>query len=589
MKNRKHKQYIKYFIFSFSFIFFLFIFENFPYANGDEAVKTIQRAYRNHRAKKTMGTLTQERNERRQRNRIDDENQIAATMIQGAYRRNKAKKILERKKIAAQQFLIGIEIESGICKVTVGTRERTGFIINDPGCNISWCLADDTFDPHFKGDFQKNEFKANLECSSIGGYKKDSILVLAKDIQKILLHLRQQAQAEHKTIELTPDIIRSILSEGGRNIRITSNRINQLSSTQVIPEQKTQLESSISRLKEEIEKGTFSHQEVLKKQKTLATLQSQLSKREKSHSSTAASSGDTLRIVTLMDPPGGYEIRPQITYQVPLKFIPALFKRFEKNEGIKNFLISLELPTAQKESETQISDQSQKILDLLDIFKQHRNEISKMNANLKGFLYLFLYYWKTLFNNKKTIEGNEPGLKNHLFLMSRIPFSQLFDSLQPKEKESFKQFVSPIIPHLLDDNPWILRSFLTDYPNEKDSKTISPLDQNALNIKEWYISIVEEDQRQVVHSLNAQAKKTDKLSPHGELMTEFQKTGKGDETELIESMGGVDLPHDASGLALIEMRGYVKPSSVVEGSHKSRNCEDVYNFVKKEAEWFFSL
>ncbi len=185
-----YKQILKYSVLTFMFII---IFANFVNAlTVEEAAIKLQNRYRAHQAKKTLTTIK----------RINE-------VIRSDGRKTP---------------LMGIEIESGICKVMQGPQVRTGFVIGiklpQQECHALWRLEDDTKDrivenPTVKADVVANTAKArlvqlraqvplselpecfrrekdglsqtipqhnrNLECRTVGGFPPEIIQILARD------------------------------------------------------------------------------------------------------------------------------------------------------------------------------------------------------------------------------------------------------------------------------------------------------------------------------------------------------------------------------------------------------------------------
>lgn len=166
---------------------------------------------------------------------------------------------------------------------------------------------------------------------------------------------------------------------------------------------------------------------------------------------------------------------------------------------------------------------------------------------------LFLYYWYELFNNKRS-KGPEPGLKQFLGVMSRIPLSQLYDSLESHEKEAFKNFIRPHIENV--GSMYKLRPYF--YFNEDDEKREM---DGPISVAEWFESIVDE------HHISTGRK--DLLSPPPQ-MTEH-------------SMGSLDIHTNANGMALIEARGY----SNLKYKDRNITIDRIREFGIDESEWFF--
>jgi hypothetical protein len=180
------------------------------------------------------------------------------------------------------------------------------------------------------------------------------------------------------------------------------------------------------------------------------------------------------------------------------------------------------------------------------------NKLEK-NQNVKGFSYLFLYYWFEIFNNKTNSEQNsEPGPKKSLAVLSRIPMSQLFESLTLAEQDLFTTTFSPLI---------FSRGHEFRIGEYRDYK--GGIIQSTLTLREWHESIVDESKRLLVNE-----RLVDKLSPPPGL----ENTGY--------SMGYYDREKHASGYPLLEVRGYASLEYKIS---------DLSEFVTTEARWFEQL
>ena len=139
-------------------------------------------------------------------------------------------------------------------------------------------------------------------------------------------------------------------------------------------------------------------------------------------------------------------IRPQITYQLPLEEMARAFTRLQRldHKGVTNFLNILDtdsplsiidIPAFRSKLKADINEAV--FLNMVrqqEIKRFFKENISPLfhaieDKKLKGFCLLFFYYWFELFNNKEGINENEPGVKQFLGVMSRLPFSQLYEYL----------------------------------------------------------------------------------------------------------------------------------------------------------------
>lgn len=176
----------------------------------------------------------------------------------------------------------------------------------------------------------------------------------------------------------------------------------------------------------------------------------------------------------------------------------------------------------------------------------------------KGLTLLFLYYWFQLFNEKAPMAA-EPGLKPYLGIMSRIPLSQLYDSLEEDQKELFKGFITR---HGGFASSCHLRSY-RNYSNH----TI-PI---GMSVMDWYSSIIDNTRYQSVTLADGRVRHVDLLSPPPDLPPD------------VYAMGKLDIDDDANGLALIEARGYGK----IKYKRSEPEIDQIIEFVENESKLFF--
>lgn len=152
--------------------------------------------------------------------------------------------------------------------------------------------------------------------------------------------------------------------------------------------------------------------------------------------------------------------------------------------------------------------------------------------------------------------GPEVGLKKYLGVMSRVPFSQLFDSMENVEKGRFIDFITP---HLGFARTVKLRKY-EGYGGKMSEDSDS---DSSISAADWFESIINDRKRVGVREV-------DRLSPPLYL--------KG------HSMGILNINTNANGFALIEVRGY----SGLDYMGSSLTINRIREFVDTEANWFFT-
>lgn len=397
------------------------------------------------------------------------------------------------------QKLMGIEIETSIIKIMSPTPEKIGFTIGDEHMP-SWVLEEDTLDPTFGKVAGSTEFDRNMELKSNYGKEIAAINQIATEIELVLSTLYIQSIPQ---LEINSQLLENVL-------RPHSVRVFPLDST--CP-------------------SFFIKSKILSVKKRT--------------------------------------IRPQVTYQLPLELIPRVFKRLQtlKHLGIMQFLADL-TPRDPSEGSKPAKASSGRLAEVFKLAAQNKEKGKPIrnyfkehvatpysllpDSRAKGFLSLFLYYWYELFNAKE-IAGSEPGLKQYLGVMSRIPLSQLYASLTKEEQGVFYEFMRN---HLIFGDQSLLRPYY-DY----DDTLLNP----PMTLTHWFLSIIEERSTD-----STTEKQVDLLSPPPGLPEEY-------------SMGFLDINSHASGLALIEARGY----SSVNYMGKDPTIYQIKDFVNTESLWFF--
>ena len=280
------------------------------------------------------------------------------------------------------------------------------------------------------------------------------------------------------------------------------------------------------------------------------------------------------------------EILPQITYHCPLKDISAIFNRLREldHKTVKNFLNT---SIDDKVLDTRINKSKFKITELENKIRVEANEekrgifaresrgekeklsqhvfqkkriIDVINQNdsedLKGFMYLFSFYVFQLFNDNIDVPSQEPSPKSVLPIMSRLPFSTMYQDLEPEEKNRFQNFV---VTHFQDTLPKKIRRY-----KKYDGDFIEEI--NRITLQEWFDSIVVPRQRVI----GGERFNNDLLSPPS--------------LDSVCSMGTFNIQNRAQKHALIEARGY----SRLKINGQNMTIDNVAKFVKSESEFFFN-
>lgn len=446
---------------------------------------------------------------------------------------------------ASSSLLMGVEIETSAIKLS---NASVIFLIISKKDN-SWLLETDTSDTTFQNTASKQYYR-NLELKTRYGHTKKEIISIGEEMETVLTYLHENANVSDLELDKLDLKSISIIDD-------------------VIPLQGTKLHIKA--------KGNF------------------------------------------------LTIRPQVTYQLSLYLIPKVFERLknlghkkipsflectdpffnipfkpkftledafqkmreihnEENKNREEYEISYneclevdkeieQLKARQKELKKKfmkkmrerniIRDRCIKSIFYLKIYPLM--ELLEKDSNIRGFYYLFFYYWHMLFNDKENLsEDSEPGPKRQLAVLSRIPLSQIFDGLKEEEKEIVVNTISPMIKALPQDVFKLLRYNLFD----------GTLHTPTLTLQEWYYSIINSSHRKTVGVLYKkieEIKQVDLLSPPPEL------------EDKSYSMGLFDMTKNSAGFPLIEVRGYAN----LEENNEQTKIRDTKKFIAREANWFF--
>jgi len=414
----------------------------------------------------------------------------------------KASAIVSDAPVAFSPKLMGIEIETSTIKIKSPTADKLGFYFNNAtNGELVWVLEEDTLDATFRDSARFDEFDQNVEIKThpAKGFSLAEMINIIGDMEDTIKYL--YLHALDTALDVTPHALETMHHPKYVVLPKSSTQIHFLMKSKILPSEE--------------------------------------------------------RI-----------IKPQVTYQLSLAEIPRVFRRLGelKHLGINFFLHDLSgAPIEIASSESILSKLPEgpfkklargitRNKDLGEPLRRYFSErIAPQFASLpesreKGLITLFLYYWYELFNDKR-IKGPEPGLKQFLGVMSRIPLSQLYESLNGLEKEAFKSF---IMPHLAFGASHKLRPYL----NEDDEEVDGPI-----NLAEWFESIVDESHVTTV--------RRDLLSPPPQMVE--------------HSMGTLDINSHANGIALIEVRGY----SNLKHKDKNITIDRIREFGIDESGWFF--
>jgi len=460
---------------------------------------------------------------------------------------------------------MGFEIETSCFKVNAKGEERIGFTIQRVNTNASsssregdestafaWQLENDTQDKSESGQETdpQTAYKDNLELHTVKGLNKEQVLISANDATKVINHLLSCKES----FEINEGFLKPHLTGG--NITISKKRVKQ---------------------------SPFLVKKKLKRQQS-------------GHLSC--------------------ELKPQITYQLPLSNILFTFKRLKEKDidhhAAKDFLLSLEHPDQIERPAEEPKSSSKRENPMMKALKEHNaadrarkarlyqftsklthafndNIKGKGREDLEGFCYLFLFYSRQLFDGSKLSDfllPPEPGLKQYLPIMSRVPLSQLYDNLSQADQALFQEHIGRLVMseegksfHLMEYTknyvPWENEEMKHAETHEIQKHTLEISRESPLSLKRWYQSIViPQARRTKMINDGRETAKVDLLSPPPGLETGATLH------EISDSMGALDSP--GRGVMIIEIRGY---GSRIEKT----TTENFETFIKQEADWFFNL
>lgn len=418
--------------------------------------------------------------------------------------------------------LMGIELETPDLKVKYDPKSPAGFVFFRHG-EAAWFLEEDTFD-------DKNvasEYRNNLECRSVGGFKRLGVDLVIDEMGLVLRAITRQCM-ERDPFPFGQNRVSEII---GPNVSLVNKNPHQdwfwtklkdskkiTGDIDVRPQITYQVKLGdinplFARLKE------LRHKDVSKFLEDISTESEQSF--DRAHE----------------------QFRTTMESQV---LVPS-------GDPYDNAVVSAKVKLLSL-------DESKKAL-VAQFFKSkvHRLLQAITDDKLKSFATLFLFYWHELFNSCQKL-GTEAGLKQFLGIMSRVPLSQIFHScLSEQEKIVFSRIFGSLIEE------WGDCFKLRFYTREDEHGANIFVDQAAatgksglVTLKDWYHSIIRVPLPQ------------DMLSPPPGLLPIDNRP---------YAMGAMDIDQ-SNKMPIVEVRGY---NSVFHG-----NIDSVLEKVHKEAEWFFS-
>lgn len=323
-----------------------------------------------------------------------------------------------------------------------------------------------------------------------------------------------------------------------------------------------------------------------------------------------------------------------ITYCLPLHYISIVFKRIgtlAKHASIGNFINKTKfrlLKQYEDQSESYFIDQIKNLKVMIDIKKIElenlkskegimQSKISEYEESLKnlssiyiatcrrlekktqnsiillidkleeeenspaiGLAYMFVYYVFSLFSNNTELIFDEPGPKTTLGIMSRVPFSEMYDGLSDEEKEKFKRIIEKNFKNyfhikirrykafvaLTDDNLMDQYYILYDDQKSEHLEFKKKLKNNLINLGMWYLSVI---------NVKKRIENRDLLSP---------PPGCHDDISLY-SMGAYRNAQISRNYALIEVREY----SNITFQNLPINLDNFKKMIDTESNWFFQI
>ena len=280
--------------------------------------------------------------------------------------------------------------------------------------------------------------------------------------------------------------------------------------------------------------------------------------------------------------------QPQITYCLPLSEIENLLKRLAQKFGelenapntpfynflsdtFPEFLSRIKTPRPPAEKQTGSDDQKQAVRTLLkriprqppahdssqtkkQIYQQMvetlNTELSQ-NLHSKGLAWLFILYAHSLFWNEEPIT-KEAGPKPALGIMSRIPFSSMYNNLSENDKRKFLSFIERV----KEKHPNLFERKILEYTTAEGTLK----DNDKITLNQWITSITGGSEK-------------DLLSPPPGCDKSY-------------AMGFYPPPKEPNQKnALIEVRAYSKLK--IGENNEDITLDNFQELIESEATWFF--
>lgn len=281
---------------------------------------------------------------------------------------------------------------------------------------------------------------------------------------------------------------------------------------------------------------------------------------------------------------------PQISYSLPLELLPAIFHRlydltlvistYEDTSDLVRF-VTIWLPPL-NDAFSSVNDEqllrmkntpgkSPAVLSRINTEINRRTQHKLLLAfkdsvattppsSASGLAYLFFFYTYQLFSENMYIKEKEPGPKPMLAVMSRVPFSVMYNNLSVREQEKFRKLIESNLTSFFNNK---LRKYKTTKTDAKNNY-IDLSEAERITLGQWYQSIIA-----------APSGLVDLLSPPPGCAGCQPPYGMG-------AYKGTTIPNE---FALIEARGY----SRLLYNGEQITIDNVTPFIQNEARWFFTF
>ena len=443
--------------------------------------------------------------------------------------------------------LMGIELEAHNLKVKHDPRNITGLKFYTHN-ELAWILEEDTVDKTLEG------YRNNLECLSVGGFKKTGINQVAYEMGTVLGMIVEDCQNNKGSTRLTSLDVEVPLRAYTRDPFVTKKKDESI------------FQISLIELGKDFQE-TFKSIEA----RPQITYQVGIEKIEELFQRVASSFKHKVMRAFLESM---NLLKPQTTATNPeakQKIIRGLLRKNREENGAESMLqatppTSLQSSTASNQMDLIINSQSRK-----DLLGKIASVIPNLRGKLRGFTLLFAFYCDRLFTADPP--AGEPGLKSRVTVMSRIPFSHIYwKILSEEERSEWKKLFDPIMQeygHIL----------LRGYKYENQQGAYSEVQQiEALKMeKEKYNLPDDYRPEELIQNIRLLMWYNSIVEKHGaEIKPDILSSPPGMSAGGIEdSMGAMRLSI-ANPLPLFEIRGC-----------GIKNIENSVKMVYQESEWFF--